>query len=140
MFGYDVSVEVFPCKDAVFKCHVAMNAVFLRNGYGTGVQIQITAFIAASGNVRMTVDEDVTVAELGRIVFAEVMTVRQINAVTVKVKDRVIGEDREIQNHLIDFGVAVAADAEQTVGDIIEKCNDFFGGITVGKIVARTVI
>ena len=136
----NIAVKVFPDKGLIFPDHVAVDTVFLGNGYGTGIEIEVSALVAACGNVGMSVDEDVAVAKLGRGVFPEVMTVGQIDTAAVKVQDRIICEDREAQYHLIDFGITVAAHAKQLFGYIIEKCDDFLGRITFGQVVARTVV
>ena len=88
----------------------------------------------------MTVDEQVALLVRRQIVQIKEMSMRDERGAPVQIKERVIRHNRELENHLIDLGVAVAADTEQLVPYAVEKRNNALRVIFIRQIVARTVV
>jgi hypothetical protein len=52
----------------------------------------------------------------------------------------VIAHAREVEHHLVDLGIAVAAHGHHLRGDAVEHLDNALGGVVLGQVVARTVI
>ena len=68
------------------------------------------------------------------------VAVRCKDRAPARVKQTVLRRHGEIQHHLIDLRIAVAAHAEDRRGEGVELSGDFPGSIALRKIVARAVI
>ena len=97
--------------------------------------------------MRVAVDERGPLGQRGRVVDAVVhagakdVAVRQEQLAAGLVKQgSVVGHDREVEHHLVDLGVAVAAHRDDAVGQGVEQRNHTLGGVVARQVVARTVI
>ena len=61
-----------------------------------------------------------------QIVKVKYVAMGDIHQPVLHRKNGVIGHDREVQDHLVNFGVAVASDAKQPVFHAIQQRNDLF--------------
>ena len=97
--------------------------------------------------MRVTVDERGALGQRGRVVDAVVhagakdMAVRQEQLAAGLVEQRgIVGHDGEVEHHLIDLGIAVAAYRDDAVGQGVEQRDHALGGVIARQVVARTVI
>ena len=95
----------------------------------------------------MAVDERGALGQRGRVVDAVMhagakdVAVRQEQFAAGLVKQGgVVGHDREVEHHLVDLGVAVAAHRDDAVGQGVEQRNHTLGGIVARQVVARAVV
>ena len=57
------------------------------------------------------------------------------------VKDRrKVGHAGEVEDHLVDLGLAVAAHADDLRAQGIEHGDDLLGGVALGKVIARAMV
>ena len=68
------------------------------------------------------------------------MPVRREYRLSVQFQQTIFRQYRKLQHHLIHFGIAVSANAEQPICQRVQLCNDGFGGIPLRQIIARSVI
>ena len=72
---------------------------------------------------------------------AKDVAVRQEQLATGLVEQRgVVGHEGEVEDHLVDLGIAVAADGDDAVGQGVEQRDYALGGVVARQVVARTVI
>ena len=88
----------------------------------------------------MSVDQNVSFLERGKIVLVINMSVSSVKGSSVYRKNTVVSHYRKFQNHLVNLGLAVSADSVNFVFMFIEKSNDFFGSIFSWKIISGSVI
>lgn len=89
--------------------------------------------------MNMTVTEEVNAK--GRTTFWRVfMPVCQEDAMAIVNEKGVIGHTGELQEHLIDLGVAIATHGNDTVGQCIEAVGDADAVNALGDGVARAVV
>ncbi len=128
---------------------VAVRAV-LGDAHAAGVEEPQTRMLLArlvDLDVRVTVDERGTLGQRGRVVDAVVhtgaknVTVRQEQFTASLVEQRgVVRHDGEVEDHLVDLGVAVAADGDDAVGQGVEQRNHALGSVVARQVVARAVV
>ena len=56
------------------------------------------------------------------------------------IQQGIVGQNREVQHHLVHLGIAVAAHAQQPLPQGIQHGNYLFGGIALRQVVAGTVV
>ena len=88
----------------------------------------------------MAVQENIAGAERRQVRGVVDVAVRGVDQPVSNREDAVIGQNREVQHHLVNLRVAVAADAEEPVSPFVEHGQHLFGGIFVRQIVARAVV
>ena len=95
----------------------------------------------------MAVDERGALGQRGRMVNAVVhagakdVAVCQEQLAAGLVEQRgVVGHDREVEHHLVDLGVAVAAHRDDAVGQGVEQRNHALGSVVARQVVARAVV
>lgn len=88
----------------------------------------------------MTAKENISPLKRWGGVLAVNMTMRGIDIAEVKGKQGVIRHYGKIQHHLINLGVAVAANAKQPVLDRVEHGGDLLGRVFLGQLSSRSVI
>ena len=72
---------------------------------------------------------------------AKNMAVRQEQLAAALVEQRgVVGHDGEVEHHLVNLGVAVAAHSDDAVGQGVEQRNHTLGGVIARQVVARAVV
>lgn len=78
LYGFsavDLSVYRFPCEGFVFKHHVAVMGVLLRDGERAGIDVGKALVTVVCRDVRVTAEENFTVFEGRGIAFAKVVSV-----------------------------------------------------------------
>ena len=88
----------------------------------------------------MAAEQDISGSVRRRSCLAGVMSVCRVDGFVTEKKDRILSHYGEIQNHLVDFRVAVAAYAQKIVLEGIQHIDYFFGIIVTRKIIARSVV
>ena len=88
----------------------------------------------------VSVGKDAAHAERRQAVFVPAVAVGEEEALAVCVENGVVRHHRKLEHHLIDLGVAVAADGEDAVLAAVENGGDLYGVVEVGHAVARSVI
>ena len=88
----------------------------------------------------MAMQENIAGAERRQVRGVVDVAVRGVDQPVSNREDAVIGQNREVQHHLVNLRVAVAADAEEPVSPFVEHGQHLFGGIFVRQIVARAVV
>ena len=63
----------------------------------------------------MTIQKNISFFQHRRILWIVMMSVRSEDGAPVNFKEAVVGKNREFQYHLVYFGVAVAAHAENLI-------------------------
>ena len=99
-------------------------------------------------DVGVTVYERVSLAQLGEPVDAVVparavhVAVRQEQVVSgLGVGEQgIVCHAGEVEHHLVDLGLAVAAYGQHLASDAIEHLDHLLGGIVLGQVVARPVV
>lgn len=133
-------LQLSEAEFAVFKYDIAMIAAFLGDGYGAGIYIGIAAHILHNRYMGMSVEQDIALAERRQAVAVELMTVGSEDGHTFGADQGILRHYGETKHHLIHLGIAVATNAEYTVFQQIKHCDDLFGSIVLGQIVAGTVV
>ena len=88
----------------------------------------------------MPVEEDIAAFQGRRALWVVVVAVGCEDCLAVKLKETIVGEDGKLKYHLVNFCVAVPADAEKLLLHGIEHGDDFFGIVILRKIVSGTVV
>ena len=116
-------------------------SVFLgeRNGTGIETEISVSERIPA-GDVGMPVKQNIAWMQGRRGRHIVKVPVCGKDCASARVQQTVIRHHREMQHHLIDLRIAVAAYAEDRGGTGVELCGDFLGRISFRQIVSRPVI
>ncbi len=115
--------------------------MFLGKGDRAGVDIEIV--VAEGGNgqhVRVSVNQNVTAAKGRRRLGIVVMPVGDKEGSAFLKKEHIVGENGEVQHHLVDLGVAVSADTAKDILAAIKQGDDFLGCVVGRQVVARSVI
>ena len=77
---------------------------------------------------------------LGTFFFVVNVSVGQEETFAVVYHERIVGKDREVQQHLVHFRVAVAAYGNDFSGHCVQPFGNAFRVESFGKIVARSVV
>ena len=88
----------------------------------------------------MPVQQDVPRLQKRHILHIMNVPVRRVNKPVSRLQNSIIRQYRKLQNHLIHFGIAVAADAEDFVFPCVQHRGCLFCIIPLRKIVARAMI
>ena len=88
----------------------------------------------------MAVKEDIAFFQRRQVLGVPGVAVGHEDHMSFQIEDHVIGEDGEVQYHLIHFGLAVAADAEELFFHVVEHADNGFGVVFGRQIVAGAVI
>ena len=126
-----------------------MRAV-LGDAHAAGVeepQTRVRGAFLVDLDVRVTVDERGTLGQRGCVVDAVVhasakdVAVRQEQFTAGLVEQRgVVGHDGEVEDHLVDLGVAVAAHRDNAISQGVEQRNHALGGVVARQVVTRAVV
>ena len=136
-----LAVQVLPGEGIPIPEEIAVRAIFLGKRCRTGIQIIV---ILAEGlpdrDMGMAIEQDVAGLH-GRQGF-QVVTVAmgRIDEAAALGQDGIGRHDGKFQDHLINVGITVAADAEDGVFDFVEHGKDFLRRVVFGQVVARSVI
>ena len=114
--------------------------IFLRQGGRAGVDVGHAVLLLHGEHMRVAVNQQVARLVRRQVIEVEQMAVGDERGAAVQIKQRVIRHDRELQHHLINLRVAVAAHAEQLVLYAVEQRDHALRVVCVRQIVARTVI
>ena len=68
------------------------------------------------------------------------MAVGGVHSKRIDAYQRIISHDRERQNHLINFGIAIAPNAKDFFFSLVECRNNILWTILIRKIISRTMI
>lgn len=90
--------------------------------------------------MRMAVKEVVDAFERGHLLFIEDVPVREEDAARAVGDERVVGHDREAQQHLVDFRIAVAAHGNDVPRVAVEQRGDARRVQALRHAVARSVV
>ena len=127
-------------KPVLIQDAVGAGMSALRQGAGTGVQ-QVDAFADLTGrDMRVTGQEHIPGLQAGQMLRTIDMPMAHEDLPAAQIQDVVIGGYREIQDHLVHFGITVAADGSDLLMERIEPGNDFLRGVVCRQFVARPVI
>ena len=88
----------------------------------------------------MSVNENVAFLKHRRCSCVVVMSVSDEKAFSALVHKHVVGENGKFKHHLVNLCVAVSAYAGKLVLYLVEQSDDLFGGVSLGQVVARTVV
>ena len=88
----------------------------------------------------MSVQQHIALTQRRRCFRVELMSVRDIHQPLPCRQDGIVREDWEREHHLIHFGVAVAAHAEDCIRHAVQHGNHLLGRVIARQIVSRSVI
>jgi len=112
----DVPVKVFNRECAILVHHIGAWVALLRQCGGAGIKINVSvAEIFAFKHVSMPVQEYFAGAQRGRRGSVVMVSVGCKNRKSVEPQIAVVGENRELENHLVYLGVTVASDCENVI-------------------------
>ena len=139
------AVHIVPCHRTriYIQHHVSVCAARFGQADRAGIEVQETTFRSERlprGDMCMSMQQDITRHERGRIIRIVNMTVRCVQQPFPNRQYGIVRQHGEGQHHLIHFGIAVSANAEQPICQRVQLCNDGFGGIPLRQIIARSVI
>ncbi len=92
------------------------------------------------GDMRVSVYQHCAPAERRKCPRIEMMTVREEKLPFVGEYHRAGLQYGEFQNHLVDLGITVPANAKQIVFKRVEQLYDILWCVTLGEIVPRSVV
>ncbi len=92
------------------------------------------------GDMRVAVCEDRAHADGRERVFVPAVSVREEEALAVRVEFGVVGHHREVKQKLIHFRIAISAHGEDLVLVRVEDVGDFRRVVEIGHAVARTMV
>lgn len=90
--------------------------------------------------MNMTEQIDIAGEAVRRRVERKQMTMRRRNPASAQEKGCAVAQNIKIQQHLVYFGIAVAADGNNFIGQRIEQRDDFLGIVALRQRIARPVI
>ena len=96
--------------------------------------------LPADGNMGVSMEQDIAGLERRQVLLVEDMTVGGEDALPAHRQEKVICHDREGENHLVDLGLAVAADTVDLIPVFVQEGDDLLRGIFVRQVVARAVV
>ena len=88
----------------------------------------------------MAVQQDIPRSQRRQVFQVVHMAVSGIDQTPAHRQHGVIGQDGEIQHHLVHLGVAVASHAEQLLLQAVQKRDDLFGRVALRQVVAGAVV
>ena len=113
---HDRAVDSYYADGSVLVYCVGPRVVLLRECYRAGIEVCVLiSELLTLQYVGMSVQEDITFRERGRGDGIMVMTVSCEELQTVDRNICVIGEDRELEYHLVHLGIAVSSHREYFV-------------------------
>ena len=127
-------------EHTLFIDHITLRVVLLRKGGGAGIDIGHAVFFLNGQHMGMPMDEQVAILMRRQVIQIKEMTMRDERGSSIKVKESIIRHDGELEHHLIDFGITVAADAEQLVFYVVEQGDNALRIVFVRQIIARAMI
>ena len=90
--------------------------------------------------MRVPVQQHVARAQRRQVVLMPEVSVRRIDRMLPGKQQAVICHHRELHHHLVDLGVAVAANAEHQAAALVEHGGDFHRRVFLRQSVARPVV
>ena len=90
--------------------------------------------------MRMTLQENGVIGKVGQMILGIHMSMGRKNELTEFMEDVVVCRQGEPKDHLVDLGIAIAANSNDFVADGIHDFNDFLWRIVLRKVVSRTVV
>ena len=144
-FLYNRILEIEDAEGIAIEDGVGVRVAAFRDGGRARVQVVeaqavfCLQFFGAE-EVGMSVKEDIAVRDGWQGVFIIMVAVGREDRVAIQHQDCVVGKAWEIEHHLIDFGLAVAANRPDFVLQGVQHGDDFLRGIVLRKIVSGAMV
>ena len=118
-----------------------MGAVFFGDGDRAGVEVEVSlAKRLPGGHVGVAVQQNVAGLQRRQVGGVVHVAVGGVDQPLTGGQHRIVGQDREVQHHLVYLAVAVAAHAEDAVLALVQHRQHLFGGVAFGQVVAGAVV
>ncbi len=136
-----LAVHILPGEGIPIPEEIAVRAIVFGERRRAGIQVIVILAEGLPGrDMGMAVEQDVTSLHGRQRCYVVAVSMGRIDEAAALGQDGIGRHDGKFQDHLIDVGITVAADAEDGVFDFVEHGKDFLRRVVFGQVVARSVI